>query len=489
VLSAIQAEAAWEGRLDVTTGDQDKQTVALAEAFVAGRMTRRTFITRMLALGLTTSAAGAILAACSSSTATSAPATASGVAPTLMPSVTPTKDISGEVRELIGPWTDQEADVQAVMQEAFYKLFPNVKIKMQMLDWDTEDVTTTNGLKNGTFDVCNVNSSMALRYSPEEDLSYDISDRVNDPAYASEKAHFANVWDLVTLSNQPRFIGIPSYGGGAGENPCWFNLDLLEAGGFKLDDIAMDEGKFADALIKITKAPGVYGTYFGDLGNGDWYPKAILNAGHTYFTPDGKDIDFDNADVLHELQWLVDLHHGAAPQLGTYDYSTVQDAWLGQKIAMMPMDPSIVSTLQKTPPKFRWAVVHWAPGPKGDQFTAGGVGMRMIAAKAANKDACWEWIKFVCGPWASAYWCDKSGATPARDDAFENGYGKELPTQFVEAMPKLAKAFKGWPVHAKRNQVRKATDTEFTRILSKEVTVEEGLKNAAAAARRVLAES
>jgi multiple sugar transport system substrate-binding protein len=473
----------------VTTRDQDKQTVALAEAFVAGRMTRRTFITRMLALGLTTTAAGAILAACSSSTATSAPATASGVAPTLMPSVTPTKDISGEVRELLGPWTDQELDIQAVMKEAFYKLFPNVKVNTTLLNWDTSLVQRTNGLKDGSLDVTTCNDGDIRSFSPQEDMTYDISDRVNDPSYASEKAHLASVWGRVEEANKPRFIGIPVYGGGAGENPCWFNLDLLEAGGFKLDDIAMDEGKFADALIKITKAPGVYGTYFGDLGNGDWYPKAILNAGHTFFTPDGKDIDFDNADVLHELQWLVDLHHGAAPQLGTYDYSTVQDAWLGQKIAMMPMDTSVVSTLQKNPPKFRWAVVNWAPGPKGDQFTAGGLGYKVIAAKAPNKEASWEWIKFVCGPWASAFWCDKSGGQPARDDAFANGFGIGLPKEYTDALPKLAKAFKGWPISPKTTPVRKAVYTEFKRILSKEATVEEGLKNAAAAARRVLAES
>ena len=39
----------------------ERQPTALADAFLAGRMTRRTFVTRLLVLGLGSGAIGAIL--------------------------------------------------------------------------------------------------------------------------------------------------------------------------------------------------------------------------------------------------------------------------------------------------------------------------------------------------------------------------------------------------------------------------------------------
>ena len=44
----------------------DRRTAELADAFLAGQISRRTFISRLLALGLSASAAGAVLAAVSS---------------------------------------------------------------------------------------------------------------------------------------------------------------------------------------------------------------------------------------------------------------------------------------------------------------------------------------------------------------------------------------------------------------------------------------
>ena len=55
--------------------DLERKTTQLADSYVAGGISRRTFVTRLLALGLAPSAVGAIVAACGA-TATPTPAPA-----------------------------------------------------------------------------------------------------------------------------------------------------------------------------------------------------------------------------------------------------------------------------------------------------------------------------------------------------------------------------------------------------------------------------
>ncbi|HEX5499957.1 MAG TPA: hypothetical protein VFX03_12055, partial [Thermomicrobiales bacterium] len=95
--------------------ERDRRISALADAFMMGRIRRRSFISGLLGVGLAPTVAGAIVAAASSRESALA-------AQTSVPS-----DVSGEIRFMIGPWTDQEVEHQQKIAAAFNKLFPNVK--------------------------------------------------------------------------------------------------------------------------------------------------------------------------------------------------------------------------------------------------------------------------------------------------------------------------------------------------------------------------
>ena len=72
----------------------DRRTSQLADAFMAGQMPRRAFVSRLLAMGLAPAAAGSILAMCTRETG--------ALAQSSVP-----EDVSGEMRFMIGPWTDR----------------------------------------------------------------------------------------------------------------------------------------------------------------------------------------------------------------------------------------------------------------------------------------------------------------------------------------------------------------------------------------------
>ena len=99
----------------------DRRTSELSEAFQAGQLSRRSFITRLLALGLTPAAAGAILAVSSSQ----------------LSALALQSDVSGEMRFMIGPWTDKEVEHQETIAAAFNQLYPNVKFSFKLFDWGT----------------------------------------------------------------------------------------------------------------------------------------------------------------------------------------------------------------------------------------------------------------------------------------------------------------------------------------------------------------
>ena len=88
---------------------------------------RRAFITRLLALGLTPAVAGSVLAMC----------TRTDVRCAAQSSVPP--DVSGDIRFMIGPWTDKEVEHHETIAAAFKELYPNVNFSFKLYSWDTAD--------------------------------------------------------------------------------------------------------------------------------------------------------------------------------------------------------------------------------------------------------------------------------------------------------------------------------------------------------------
>ena len=143
------------------TTTREHRVEELTGAYVAGGMSRRVFISRLLPLGLSTSAAGTILAACSAA-ATPAPATAapSGTAApaTAAPATSAAASgvatgLKGNIRFLIGPWTNDEVKHHQVIQTAFNQFNPDVTFTYKLFDWATGATEITNSLASGSHDI------------------------------------------------------------------------------------------------------------------------------------------------------------------------------------------------------------------------------------------------------------------------------------------------------------------------------------------------
>jgi ABC-type glycerol-3-phosphate transport system substrate-binding protein len=440
----------------------DRLTDALAISFMEGRIPRRVFISRLLGLGLSVGAAGAILARCAQET--------SALAQTPLPA-----DVSGEMRFMIGPWTDKEVEHQQTIAAAFNKLYPNVKFSFKLYSWETAPAETDASLAEGAHDIYYFGEGRYMQRAEQKDGFEDLTARINDPAFADEKAKYL-YWDRIEAYG-PKLIGLPI---------CWHvedalfvNMEMVKAAGF--DETFVDEwDTFVDCVTKMTKGSDTYGLGIGmQLGGfGEWYQRA-RSAGGRYLTEDLSKPAINTPDVVTATQQLVDFFSkGIAPPQGTYDYNTAPDAFIAGKLATYSSDLTIAAVLlgKPNPPTFEWAVLPYPPGLES-RGNFNDIGLYAMSSKTPNKDLAWEVLKFWTNGEQAAYWTGVSGTYPARSDAAEMGYDKNSAPQLAASFDLFQKYSIGPEPFPQWGTIEDQAEAQAARAYSGEISAEEAVTN------------
>jgi multiple sugar transport system substrate-binding protein len=441
----------------------DRRTSELTNAFMAGRLPRRAFISRLLALGLTPAVAGSILALCSREVGA------------LAAQSTPTADVSGDMRFMIGPWTDKEVEHQETIAAAFNELYPNVKFSFKLFSWETAATEVDASLAEGAHDIYYFGEGGYLARTEQKDGFEDLTARINDPAWADEKAKYL-YWDRLQAYS-PKLIGLPI---------CWHvedalfvNMDMVKAAGF--DETFVDDwDTFVDCVTKMTKGSDTYGLGIGmQLGGfGEWYQRARA-AGGSYLNADLSAPAINTPDVVQATQQLVDFFSkGIAPPQGTFDYNTAPDAFIAGRLATYSSDLTIAAVLlgKPNPPTFEWAVLPYPPGIKS-RANFNDIGLYAMSSKTPNKDLAWEVLKWWTNGEQGAYWTGVSGTYPARTDAAEMGYEKNSPPQLAASFDLFQKYSIGPEPFAQWGTIESQAEAQAARAYSGEISAEEAVSN------------
>jgi multiple sugar transport system substrate-binding protein len=440
----------------------DRQTSTLADAFVAGETSRRAFIARLLALGLTPSAAGAILAV---------------YTPDNSALAAPSRDVdfSGDIRFMIGPWTDKEIEHHKTIAAAFNQLHPDVNFSFKLFSWETSGTEIDTSLADGAHDIYYFGEGGYLARTQQKDGFEDLTARINDPAFAEEKAKYL-YWDRIEAYG-PKLIGLPI---------CWHvedalfvNMDMVKAAGFD-ETFVNDAGTFTDCVTKMTKGKDVYGLGIGmQLGGfAEWYQRARA-AGGSYLSADLSQPAINTPEVVQATQQLVDFFkQGIAPPQGTYDYNTAPDAFIAGKLATYSSDLTIAAVLmgKPQPPAFEWAILPWPPGVK-TRVNFNDIGLYAMSSKTKNKDLAWEVLKWWTNGEQSAYWTDVSGTYPARSDAADKGYGKTGAPQLAASFDQFQTYSVGPEPFAQWGTIEGEAEAQIARAYGGEISAEDAVKN------------
>lgn len=450
----------------------DGQVADLADSYVARRITRRDFIRGLLALGISTSAAGAILAACSPGASPSP--TSGGTAPSLP------AGLKGDIRFLIGPWTEHEVEYQEVIAAAFKQQNPDVNFSFKLFDWAAQLAEYRNSLDAGSHDIYYLDFDLIPAFG---DLFEDLTPRVNDASFASEKAKYL-LWDsLATYSDKIR--GLPLEW--AIVDMLYTNMDMVRAAGF--DETFVNSWDTLVSCVEAMTTPDVYGLGVGiQLGPtwGEWY-QWMRGEGGSYLTPDGQDTNINLPAVVDITARVADLYRRKiAPPIGTYDYNTAPDAFVAGRLATYSTDMAPGPGIVDKNPNFEWKMLPYPPGSVTDRNMFAFAGTYAMSAKTPDKDLGWEVLKWWTNSENLAYWCDLSGPYPARSDAEENGYGENAVPQALEAFDIMVERTVSPESFPEWRDAETAAEQQIGRVWTGEVTPEEGVANAEKAVRELV---
>ena len=286
----------------------NRDTRALTDAYLAGRLSRRSFVTRLLGLGLSASAIAALVTEAE-------------------PAAAASDNLKGNVRFLVGPWSDGEIDHQKHIAAGFNALHPDVTFEFRLYQWDTAAQEISTSAAEGAHDIYMTTESSYPDYEAGNGFE-DLTARINDPSFAAEKAKYL-YWDR-TQNYGPKLLGLPI--SWHVEDALFVNMDKVAAAGHD-ETLRQQLGQLPRLRGKMTKPGETYGCGIGiQLGGyGEWYQR-LRAAGGSYLTPDLKRPNVNLPEVVTVTQQMADLFKdGIAPPLGTYSYDAAPAAFVGRQ--------------------------------------------------------------------------------------------------------------------------------------------------------------
>jgi ABC-type glycerol-3-phosphate transport system substrate-binding protein len=131
---------------------------------------------------------------------------------------------------------------------------------------------------------------------------------------------------------------------------------------------------------------------------------------------------------------------------------------------------------------FEYDIFLQPPGTTGHS-SFGNFGFFMIAEASENKDAAWEFIKYISSGPVLGAWAEQHGFAMMRGDV---ELYKDDPI-YAKAQTEIAPVILGFQTHAKLREVLNAMWSEFEASLACQRSPEESITAAAEAVSRVLA--
>ena len=306
------------------------------------------------------------------------------------------KQADATVTFIKGPHHPDDQKFWDQMKADFEKAHPGITLNPTFFKWQTMDAELTAGYAGTPADVVYLVDLVLPKFVNAGQVA-DISAKVNDPAWASEKTGIAPfTWDVTTFGGKQ--YGVGALGAAFG---IFYNKDLLEAAGVQ------EFPTTRDGLVEAAKATtkdGVWGFQvrdrFPDYAHWDWLPY-VHNDDADVMTAD---LTAQNLDpkAAAATQWLADMKlvHKVSPEAGAYDWNGQKALFEAGRIAILhdEFPQANVWELDK-PVGFKLGVAQApATAEGGKQTTMGNFGYATISEKSANQDAAWEFVKW----WTSA---------------------------------------------------------------------------------------
>jgi len=230
--------------------------------------------------------------------------------------------------------------------------------------------------------------------------------------------------------------------------------------------------EFSDAL---RDAPSEYS--FTDITEDTWTIQAlILQAGGEYSNDEGTEAYFDTPEVNSAFTFWDTLANdmGVMPRQRFYG-DAAQDFVTGTTSMMINSSGSFSSVADGAAFEFG---VGTLPGDVEDAYPTGGGNLYMFQGLSEReRDAAWEFIKYIASPEISAKWTVETGYIPAHPATYETAAMQEhieSYPHFADIADDLENARKEMAFYS-NSEIRETLRATIALVLTGQVGIEEGL--------------
>jgi multiple sugar transport system substrate-binding protein len=288
---------------------------------------------------------------------------------------------------------------------------------------------------------------------------------------------------LKTCSLNGKLYAMP-WGGHPGNGGLLYNTDLLEKEGIKPPDASWTLDTLMDAAKKLTKQSGGRVEQFGFAVGTDFLSlnNIVGGFGGDFLSPDGKQLQLDDAKVKQGLNYVRDLFVTvkASPVPGP-DVNT-GNLFASGKVALLhtgywghfsPGEKAIAG-------KFKWGLDLIPKGPAGKMGTSLTINGQTISSISTKQKEAWLFLKWLMDPKNHIPIVLSGGSRPAlRNSVLDN---KELNEKliahkrFVEAI-KTAEPWK-MPHNYRWPEFNTTISQVFADVWTGKQTVDEAIPEA-----------
>lgn len=459
---------------------------ALVAALQDGRISRRRFVEGVLTLGLSVSAAGALLAACGGGGPTTS--TSSG------------RRLSGRIQIFVGFGTGnspKQLPVQQALAEAFMRQHPEVSISFLREPQGAREKFTVLLGGGSPPDIVMPVGLYGISLFVDQDVWLDLAPYFDRDGISLSSFDPATV-PAVRVSNyfgpnSKVVIGVPV---GVHDHALAYNADLFRRAGVPEPPSSWSdaswtlEGRFLETAKALTvdrngKHPGESGFDADNIvqfGLGHFFREAIFfDFGGHYYDAGSHRAQLDSAGSVAGIQFAADLinkYHVqpsptqvAALGAGAPKGNEEQFAWRAGKLAMIDMCSCDIRSPFGSDVPFAYKAAAMPAGP-ARRFCFLNLDVAAIVKSSSNHDLAWEVIKFfTISPDNERQLSFESyGAVPplqVNRNAFVQGIKQELPSvepaEWIDGFPYASPENEAWfPAFTQVNDLVSKTFDQIT---------------------------
>ncbi len=275
----------------------------------------------------------------------------------------------------------------------------------------------------------------------------------------------------------------------------YYNKDLFKQAGLNPDAPPATWEELASQAKKLTKTDSAgQVTQWGlEIPSGGsfayWLFQALTTPNDAILAnPDGNEVYLDKPAVVQALQFWHDLaYKDKVMPTGTIDWGTTPKDFLVGKTAMMWTTTGNLTNVRKNA-KFDFGVAPMPKAKRGGSPTGGGNFYLFESATPAQRQAAYEFVKWMTSPENAAAWSIATGYVAVSPAAWDTDimkqYVKDVPTATV-ARDQLEVSVAEFSTHDNQ-RITKLLNDNLQAVLTNSKTPGQAMKDAQGEADRLL---